>query len=310
MKGGENMKKQKFKKPSMGIEHRRAWAGRLFVLPFTLGFLMFFLFPAAQSFRFSFSDVKLDVGGFDVAFTGMQNFRYLFTEDPDYAQNLVAALHQIIVQVPAVLIAALFFAILLNQKFLGRTAVRAIFFLPVIIASGVVMGIINSDSFATSLVSTSDGIREEVSVNAFGLQELLISIGLDAKIVEYFVTVSGSLYDLMWRTGIQMIIFLAALQSISPTLYEASAVEGASAWENFWMITIPMISPMILVNLVYTVVDAFTDGMNPVMTMVTDSTKIQQYDLAAAMSWLYFAIIGIVLAILLAIFRRATRDQV
>ena len=303
------MQKRKECKASMGIERRRAWAGRLFVLPFTLGFLLFFLFPALQSFRFSFSDVKLDIGGFDTTFIGLENWRYLFEEDPDYGQNLVAALQQIGIQVPVVLIASLFFAILLNQRFVGRTMVRAIFFLPVIIASGVVMSIINSDTFATSLVSTTEGIRSEVSVNAFGLQELLSSIGLDSKIVEYFVSVSGSLYDLMWRTGIQMIIFLAALQSISPVLYEASSVEGASAWENFWMITIPMISPMILVNLVYTVVDAFTDGDNLIMEMVTSATKIQQYDLAAAMSWLYFAIVGVVLVIILAIFRRMTGDQ-
>lgn len=293
---------------SMGIERRRAMAGRLFVLPFTLGFLMFFLIPAAQSFFFAFSDVKLDVGGFDTTFNGLANFRYLFLEDPDFTQNLVESFQQILLQVPVVLIASLFFAILLNQRFHGRTVARAIFFLPVIIASGVVMGIIKSDSFATSLVSTSDGIQKEFSANAFGLQELLVSIGLDSKIVEYFVTVSGSLYDLMWRTGIQMIIFLAALQSISPALYEASSVEGASAWENFWMITVPMIMPMIIVNLVYTVVDTFMDGTNPVMTMVTDTTKMQQYDTAAAMSWLYFLVVGVVLALVLWVFRRFSRD--
>lgn len=292
----------------MGIERRRAMAGRLFVLPFTLGFLMFFLIPAAQSFFFAFSDVKLDVGGFDTTFNGLANFRYLFLEDPDFTQNLVESFQQILLQVPVVLIASLFFAILLNQRFHGRTVARAIFFLPVIIASGVVMGIIKSDSFATSLVSTSDGIQKEFSANAFGLQELLVSIGLDSKIVEYFVTVSGSLYDLMWRTGIQMIIFLAALQSISPALYEASSVEGASAWENFWMITVPMIMPMIIVNLVYTVVDTFMDGTNPVMTMVTDTTKMQQYDTAAAMSWLYFLVVGVVLALVLWVFRRFSRD--
>lgn len=309
MKGGVDMRNHNRKRPPAGLERRRAWAGRLFVLPFTLGFLLFFLLPAAQSLFFTFSDVKLDVGGFDTTFTGLENLRYLFLEDPDYTQNLLAACQQMLLQVPVILIASLFFAVLLNQRFHGRTVVRAIFFLPVIIASGVVMSIINSDSFATSLVSNSEGIQSEFSANSFGLQELLISIGLDSQIVEYFVTVSGSLYDLMWRTGIQMIIFLAALQSISPVLYEASAVEGASAWENFWMITIPMITPMIIVNLVYTVVDAFTDGTNPVMSMVTDTTKMQQYDTAAAMSWTYFLIVGVVLAIVLCLFYHFTGDK-
>ncbi|MDD4327776.1 MAG: ABC transporter permease subunit, partial [Eubacteriales bacterium] len=111
------------------------------------------------------------------------------------------------------------------------------------------------------------------------------------------------------RTGIQMIIFLAGLQTIPPSLYEASSIEGASAWENFWMITIPMISPMILVNLVYTVVDVFTDSTNSVMMMVSTSLKSQAFANAAAMAWIYFAIVGVALAIVVAIYSRMMRKM-
>ncbi len=210
---------------------------------------------------------------------------------------------------PVVIIASLFFAVILNTKFKGRTFVRAVFFLPVIIASGVVMEIINSDTFATSLISASEGMESTVSATSYGLTSLLIDMGLNSTVVEYFSYISSNLYDLMWRTGIQMIIFLAALQSISPSLYEASSIEGASAWENFWMITVPMITPMILVNVVYTVIDTFTDSANEVMDQISSFFTDQQYNRAAAMSWVYFIIIGLILGLVLLVFSRFGRDE-
>lgn len=297
------------KKPHMTISGRRAMTGRLFVLPFYIGFLLFFLKPAFESLTFAFSDVTLQRGGFDVTFSGLKNLQYIFQTDPDFAKNLVASLTSLLYTVPVVIIASLFFAIVLNAKFHGRTVVRAIFFLPVIIASGVVMEIINSDTFASGLISSSQGMDTAVTSTSYGLTELLIQMGLNEDIVSYFSYISSNLYDLMWRTGIQMIIFLAALQSISPALYEASSIEGASAWENFWMITIPMITPMILVNIVYTIIDTFTDSANAVMDQITSVFREQQYARSAAMSWVYFLIIGVILGIVLLISARANRGE-
>ena len=297
------------KKPHMTISGRRAMTGRLFVLPFYIGFALFFLKPAVESLTFAFSDVTIKRGGFDVVFSGLKNLRYIFQTDPDFTKNLVASLTSLLYTVPVVIIASLFFAIVLNAKFHGRTVVRAIFFLPVIIASGVVMEIINSDTFASGLISSSQGMDAAVSASSYGLTELLIQMGLSEDIVSYFSYISSNLYDLMWRTGIQMIIFLAALQSISPALYEASSIEGASAWENFWMITIPMITPMILVNIVYTIIDTFTDSANAVMDQITTVFRDQQYSRAAAMSWVYFLIIGVILGVVLFISARSGRSK-
>ncbi len=297
------------KKPKLTIEGRKAMSGRLFILPFTIGFLLFFLKPALESLTFVFNDVSLKVGGFTMQFVGLKNLKYIFLTDPDFNKNLVSSMTSLLYKVPVVIIASLFFAIVLNSKFHGRTFVRAVFFLPVIIASGVVMEIINSDTFATSLISSSEGMKTTVSASSYGLTSLLVDMGLNEKVVEYFSYISSNLYDLMWRTGIQMIIFLAALQSISPSLYEASEVEGASAWENFWMITIPMISPMILINVVYTIIDTFTDSANVVMDQINSVFADQQYDRAAAMSWVYFLIIGLLLAIVLLLSSRGQRSE-
>lgn len=297
------------KKPRLTIEGRKAMTGRLFILPFTIGFLLFFFKPAMESLIFVFSDVQIKLGGFSADFVGLKNLKYIFTEDPDFNKNLVAATISLLYKVPVVIIASLFFAIVLNSKFRGRTVVRAVFFLPVIIASGVIMEIINSDTFATSLISSSEGMDSAVTASSFGLTNILIDMGLSSTVVEYFSYISSNLYDLMWRTGIQMIIFLAALQSISPALYEASSIEGASSWENFWMITIPMISPMILVNVVYTIIDTFTDSSNEVMSQISEIFSAQQYDRAAAMSWIYFLIIGLLLGAVLFITSRGQRVE-
>lgn len=148
-----------------------------------------------------------------------------------------------------------------------------------------------------------------MTASSYGLTSLLVDMGLGEKVVGYFSYISSNLYDLMWRTGIQMIIFLAALQSISPALYEASSIEGASAWENFWMVTIPMITPMILVNVVYTIIDSFTDSANTVMDQIASVFSDQQYDRAAAMSWVYFLIIGVILGIVLFVASSSARAE-
>ncbi len=297
------------KKRKRTMESRRAMKGRMFVLPFYIGLILFFIKPIIQSLTFVFSDVGLTTGGFRMEWVGLKNLKYIFLSDPDFNKNLVSALGGLLYQVPVILVSALFFAILLNAKFRGRTLVRAIFFLPVIIASGVIMEIINSDTFATSLITASEGMDTVVSASNYGLTSLLIDMGLGEKVVGYFVYISSNLYDLMWRTGIQMIIFLAALQSISPSLYEASSLEGASAWENFWMITVPMITPMILVNTVYTIIDSFTDASNAVMDQISAFFTDQQYDRAAAMSWVYFLLIGVILAVLFYLFTRGSRSE-
>lgn len=297
------------KKINLTFEKRRSLTGRLFVLPFYIGFIFFFLRSAIQSLMFVFNDVSLKPGGFNMKWVGIENLKYIFATDPDFNKNLVSSLVALLYQVPVIIIASLFFAMILNAKFRGRTFVRAVFFLPVIIASGVIMNIINSDTFATSLITASEGMDTTVTASSYGLTQLLVDLGLGEEIVGYFSYISSNLYDLMWKTGIQMIIFLAALQSISPALYEASSIEGASAWENFWMVTVPMITPMILVNAVYTIIDSFTDSANTVMEQIQRVFSDQQYDRAAAMSWIYFLIIGIILGILLFITSASSRAE-
>ena len=301
------------KKSTFSLERRNAMAGRMFCLPLYIGVLLFFGLPLLQSLWYSFNTVTADVGGFVTEFVGLDNFTEIFRRNLYFVPALKNSLLELLYKVPVVLIAALFFAIILNQKFRGRVLTRAIFFLPVIIASGVVLSIITSDSAANSMmngVSADSGSGSYGSIfDSSALQDFLVQTGLDSKMVNYFGRIANSMFDLLWMTGIQMIMFLAGLQSMSPTLYEASAMEGATAWENFWMITFPSLTPMLLVNIVYTIVDSFTDVGNSVMSQIYKQYNGLYYGVASAMSWTYFVIIGVILAIIFLIFSFIQRDK-
>ena len=299
-------------KRSFSLERRNAMAGRMFCIPLYVGIILFFGTPLFMSLIYSFHNVGFDPGGYRYSDFGLTNYIDLFTKNVKFLPALGSSLLEMLYKVPVVLIAGLFFAIILNQKFRGRTVTRAIFFLPVIIASGVVLGIITGDTAANSMmagVSADSGSGSYGSIfDSSALRDFLINTGLNSEMVTYFSRIANDLFDLLWMTGIQMIMFLAALQSISPSLYEASAMEGATAWENFWMITFPSLLPMLLVNIVYSIVDTFTNQSNSVMALIKQNTMNLYYGPASAMAWLFFVIIGLILAIIMGIFSYAQRD--
>ncbi len=293
------------KRLQLSLSARSAWTAQVFILPFYLGFWFFFFSPLIESLRMSFSNVSVSSGsGYTFTWVGIENYRVAFLEDGTFNTNLITSFSQMAWQVPVVIVLSLFLAIIINQKFRGRVVVRAIFFLPVIFASGVALSMINSDSVAGSAIAgnvvSAEGITSMNSLN-----ELLTNAGFNSEVITIATKIANSLFSMVWRSGIQMIIFLAGLQSISPALYEASAIEGATAWENFWKITLPMLTPTILINLVYTIVDTFTDTTNSVMRQVTSmmSNSISKLGLASSFAWIYFLCIGVILIIVMLVFK-------
>ena len=291
----------------MSLTARSAWTGRAFVLLFYIGFIFFFLAPLIQSIRFSFSNVTISSEGYQTEWIGWKNYIDNFTGSATFIGNLQASLLQMLWKLPVILISSLFLAILLNQQFRGRTFIRAVFFLPAIVASGIVITIIKNDNLAASVL-TGNMISSGSVFKSDFLGNFLSELGLGEKISGYATMISNQMIDSLWLTGIQMIIFLAGLQSIPSQLYEVSAIEGATAWENFWMITIPMLMPIILVNTVYTIVDTFTDNSNAVMQQVLLNVKNVNLGWASSMAWTYFAIIGVILAIILFIFSSMNKE--
>ncbi len=287
----------------MSLTQRQAWTGRLFVSPFYIGFFVFFFSQLVQSITFCFNSVTPMMGDLDMQFKGWGNFYHIFREDADYITQLVGSLTTLAWKVPVIIVASLFIAIILKSKFRGRTFVRGVCFLPVVLAGGIVMDIVQGDTISSSVMNGSM-VAGGSMVDTNSLQDLLVNMGLGSEITSFINTIYANLFGVLWESGVQMIIFLAALQSISPSLYEASSIEGATGWENFWKITIPMISPMIMLNIFYTIVESSISTNNPVMDQVVATYNTMKLGISAAMGWVYFAVIAVVLGIVAFCFRK------
>ena len=292
------------KRKIASLERKKARAGWLFVLPFIIGFVLIYLPIIFDSIRFTFYEMtnipNYKGGGIRLDPVGFKNYYDALFEDPDFVQVLLTGLQNMVFEIPMILIFSLFMAVVLNQKMAGRAVFRAIFFLPVILSTGLMAEIALQNSLGTSMESgLSNGMEASASnqiVSMLDFQVLFQNMAVGQELLQYVVTAINNIYDIVNRSGVQLLIFLAGLQSISPAIYESVKVDGATGWETFWKITFPMISPMILVNAVYTVIDSFTVKSNTVMRFITNMYD-QDRDLSSAMSWIYFLLVIVILAV-------------
>ena len=270
---------------------RRARTGYLFILPFIIGFLVFMIRPMILSMQMSMSQVNILTGAMTPV--GTNNFSYAFGTDPDFNRLLVDEIGRMAINVIATLVLSFVIAVILNQKFKGRIICRIIFFLPVILSSGVLPGIESSNDILNLMKSINQSVQESSGVNvSAALEDLLKLSGVGSDIFQVIFRMIDSIYDIVMASGIQIIVFLSGLQSISPSLYEAADVEGCSAWEAFWKITFPMVSPLLLVNCIYTIIDFFMKNDNKVIEHINEVMYGVQMDLgvASAESWIYFGV--------------------
>ena len=305
----------KRRKKIASLDRRKARAGWFFVLPFLIGFVLIYLPMVWQSINISFTHTQfLSGGAYVMKWVGLQNYMDALQVDPQFTQVLLQGLGSLALDIPAILIFSLFMAIMLNQKMVGRAVFRSIFFIPVVLSTGI-MEVISAMDVLGDYMESGEGIDDgsgkgtETLVSADDLALLFANMKVGAELVETVTKMVNNIFDIVNRSGVQMLIFLAALQSISPAIYESCKIDGATSWETFWKITLPMISPMILVNGVYTIIDSFTTESNPVMvyvqTVYSDGTGAnygnKASSISTAMSWIYFAIVGLIVALIAAI---------
>lgn len=284
-------KKGKIKSKYEGLQKRKAIAGYLFILPFLIGFLVFMVRPMLQSLIMSFCDVRVSANGFTFAFAGLKNYDNAFFRDTEFNQKLTDSLMEMVLQTLSIMVFSLFVAVILNQKFKGRAFVRAIFFLPVILSSGVILNVETNNSM---LGNMADFIADNSNVGSFTetIKSLLQNVGIGSRIFEKVFSVVDQVYDIAIASGIQIIIFLSGLQTISSSMYEAASIEGCTAWESFWKITFPMISSLFLVNWIYTIVDYCMQSDNQVMQKIQNALIPKlDYGFSSAMAWVYVLII-------------------
>ncbi|NOU94460.1 sugar ABC transporter permease [Paenibacillus sp. LMG 31456] len=270
----------------------RKLEGSMFIAPWVIGFLSFVAYPLLYSLYMSFNQVKITASGVEYSPVGFQYYRQILLADGGLLYNdLLPFLRQALIMIPVIVLFSLLIAILLNQKFIGRSFFRVIFFLPVIFSSGQII-----QEFITQGEGTLS-IVQELDVGSY------ISAYLPAAWAAPIIKVISSFVLILWYSGVQILIFIAGRQTISGSVYEAARIDGADPWETFWKITLPGLTPFILLNLIYTVVDLFTFPSNPIIAKVNTAN----YGLSSALAWIYLMIVLLFLGLTIYIFSRVTK---
>lgn len=273
---------------------RHIMTGYMFVMPWIVGFLLFMAYPIAFSLYMSFNRVFITTDGIKTQSIGWENYQYAFLRDPVFIEKLLAFIKSVIFMIPIVLVFSLLVALLINQKIRFKGMFRAIFFLPVVITSGEVV----KELFAQGAASIP-------VIERYGIIEMLQN-NLDPSWADPIINVIQQLIVVLWYSGVQILIFLAGLQKVNTQVYEAASIDGASPWEIFWKITLPVVKPFILVNFIYTTVDMFTNSLNEVIVLIRENMfKVETgFGYATSLAWIYFSVIFALLLLVVLILGR------
>lgn len=293
------MDKNRFK---LSLTGRKAMHGRMFILPWLIGFIAFFAIPLVQSLFYTFNKISIEADGLVFTWVGIDNYMTAFASDAVFTRTIVESVLNILVEVPVIVFFSVFVAIILKDKFMGRSLMRAIFFFPVIISSGVVITILREHVLGDPAAANQAGNLFQTA----NLKAMLVGAGMDYGLVNGITGVISRVFDLTWKSGVQTLLLLSALHAIPDSMYEAADIEGATAWEKFWKITFVLISPTMLLAVIYSVIDYFTDYGNGVMRLITQNVEQGKLEYSTTLGVTYFVIVMVLIAVVNAILSKRT----
>lgn len=298
------MKKQR---KAMSFEKKQRLAGYVFIAPLIFGACVLFLPNIVKTFVFSMNDIVLGDSAYTLDWKGLKYYYDALFVNADFIQYVLKSLGEMLVYVPTIIVFSLFMASILNQKFHGRVLARAIFFLPVVLATGIV----TKTDMMYDLVSAIDGrVALEDSGQLVNMSSFLYSLNFNKSLTDVVVQAANGIENIVTSSGMQIFILLAAFQEIPLSSYEAAAVEGASRWETFWKITIPSVKNQIVVTAVYTVIDIFTKTDNMIFNYIHNiGFAGNQYGYAMAMYIIYLLAVGIMLGIAMLTIGRMLKEE-
>ncbi len=287
------------KKTKSSLNKKRRLVGYTFVIHWLLGMLLFFLVPLVSSIWYGFNNVRIEPGRIITEFVGFDHFKKLLLIDPNYVNQLRDSIGMMFYSLPVIISLSIVLALLLNQSFKGRTFFRAVFFFPVIMTNSVVMKMLNSDFITMPLFSSG-----EEGAGIINYNQILQNLSVPTQIKPILVFLLSNTIVLVWKCGVQTILFLAGLQSIPKSFYEVSKIEGANRWEEFWYITVPSLRHIISLTIIYTMIELFADLENTVVARAYELMISQDYGNSSAMLWIYFFIVLIVIGTLYFLYQR------
>ena len=288
-------------KRNRGITELKSKYGYLFTMHWIIGIVIFFALPLIQSIIFSFSNIEIADGSVEVNLIGLDNYKQILFADANYENWLTGSVTSYLYSLPLIILLSMSLALILNQKFRGRLFFRALYFLPVIISTGAVINLI----FKTSGNDMSDiGVSDAYSSNMISVDDIVQLLGIQGEVAKYITSTISKIFDLVWSCGIQIVLFLAGLQSVPSSFFEASRVEGATKWEEFWFITFPMLSRVTLLVTVFTMVELITSERTTLIKNVYSMMRTGNYDETSAMMWFYFLICGGIMGLIVFLYQR------
>lgn len=291
------MKQKKYR----SIENIKSGYGRRFVLLWEIGIVFFVLIPIIQSISYSFASIDVGDKGLILNFAGFKNYIYIFKKDPYFINYLMEAMGEILYSLPSIIVISMIIGIILNGKFRGRLFFRSMYFLPVIIATG---GVLEWIMLCTNPSLSDAGVSSSGMTNMIDVGEVMAVLGLSGPLVDFFQTAISQIFNLVWASGIQIVLVISGLQSIPDLLYEVSKVEGASKWEEFWFITFPMLSRITVLIIVFTMVELVTKKTNSIMSYVYTLMSTLNYDESSAMLWVYLVFSSTFMGLIVLLFNR------
>ena len=288
-------------KKNRGILELKSRYGYLFTMHWIIGIVIFFALPLIQSVIFSFSEIEVISGGIDIHLIGLANYKQILLADANYETWLTNSITSYLYSLPLIILLSMSLSLILNQKFRGRLFFRALYFLPVIISTGAVINLIFK---TTSSDMSNIGVSDAYSANMISVDDIVKLLDIQGEVAKYITVTISKIFDLVWSCGIQIVLFLAGLQSVPQSFFEASRVEGATKWEEFWFITFPMLSRVTLLVTVFTMVELITSERTTLIKNVYSMMRTGNYDETSAMMWFYFLICGGIMALIVFLYTR------
>lgn len=285
-----------------GLEKQKSRWAWLFIAPWIIGIAVFFTVPMAQSVIYSFCNLTVSGNGFKTDFAGFTNYSYLFTKDTFFLQYLTGSVASVFPRVVMITAFSLLIAVVLKDKFVGRSLARTVFFFPVIIASGVIIGILQE-----RVMMSGSGVTDMSPGYMFKAPDLVAvfsQLGLPEAVTKSITDIINSMFDLTWQSGVQILLLLSAINNIPASFYEAAVMDGATSWEKFWKITFPTVTPTLLVSVIYTVIDGFTDYDNKVMQLLRSYYTNNNYTYSATIGVIYFFCILLIIGLIQLVSKR------
>ena len=291
----------KSKKKNRGITELKSRYGYLFTTHWIIGIVIFFALPLIQSVVFSFSNIEIVGGGINIDLIGLDNYKQILYVDANYEKWLTGSVTSYLYSLPIIILLSMALALILNQNFKGRLFFRALYFLPVIISTGAVINLIFK---TTSSDMSNIGVSDAFSANMISVDDIVKLLDIEGEVAKYITSTISKIFDLVWSCGIQIVLFLAGLQSVPQSFFEASRVEGATKWEEFWFITFPMLSRVTLLVTIFTMVELITSERTTLIKNVYSMMRTGNYDETSAMMWFYFLICGGIMGVTVFLYNR------